>query len=142
MLRVTFTIAIILYCLGHDSYTDMVNLHIALLPDAVYHAITRLRTSFGRTARTWRLFNLVRNPLNGDIEVGDVDISVAAVGELGVTGRFDEEAWGFLKFGAGLLDRVALTGDVQVRAAGDIVVVFALDDGCDPLRELHSGLLC
>lgn len=84
----------------------------------------------------------MRNPLNGDIEVGDVDISVAAVGELGVTGRFDEEAWGFLKFGAGLLDRVALTGDVQVRAAGDIVVVFALDDGCDPLRELHSGLLC
>jgi len=103
VLLVTFTIAIALKCLDHDPYTDIVIVHVALRSDAVYQAIARLRTSFGRTARTWRLFNLARNLLNGDVEVGGVDLAVDTVGHLGSADRLEGEA-------EGLLDGVGLAG--------------------------------
>lgn len=64
-------------------------------------------------------FNLVRNLLNGVVEVGNVDLPVEAVGHLGGADRLEGGA-------EGLLDGVALAGDVQRRAEDDVAVTLSV----------------
>ncbi len=60
----------------------------------------------------------MRNPPNGDVEVGDVDLPVETAGDLVGAGYLEEQAEGLLKVSACLLDAVAPAGDVQLRAEG------------------------
>jgi len=48
-----------------------------------------------------------RNLLNGDVEVGDVDLAVKALRDRRWTCGLEEETEGLLEVGAGLLDGVA-----------------------------------
>jgi hypothetical protein len=54
------------------------------------------------------------------------------------TGGLQKKLDSLLKVPSRLLDRIALAGNVKVRAKGNIAVSFTLDQRCDMLDVLHG----
>jgi hypothetical protein len=57
--------------------------------------------------------------------------------DLCLAGCIEEETYCFLEIKARFLDRVALTGNVDLRAERDIAIALALYEGYSTLRTPH-----
>lgn len=77
----------------------------------------------------------------GDVDRRHVNFLVQTFLAFFGRGGFEKQLQGFPEIGAGFLDGLALAGDVQFRAQGDVPITLALDN-CRELLQLRgrSGL--
>lgn len=66
---------------------------------------------------------------NGNLDAGDVELAFPPPLDLVGWCRFEEQLQRLGEVRAGFGDGVALAGDIELRADGDIAVVFGFDDG-------------
>jgi hypothetical protein len=63
-----------------------------------------------------------------EVETGHVDLRVQPRCDLGRVGRLQEQAHRFGEVAAGIFDRIALAGDVQLGTERDVAISLASDD--------------
>src|SRR5579883_1470650 len=79
-----------------------------------------------------------RNLPNGDLQTSDEDLVVEPLLYLGRIGTLEEQLQRLGQVALGILDGIALAGDVQFGAEGNIAVSLALDNGSQLMGALHT----
>ncbi len=106
---------------------------VAIVPSGLFYMIRwlpRRRTAWNPSdfeIRQTSSPERTRSLPNRDLDLGDKNFRVETLFDLARVGGFKEQSPGLDQIGAGLLDRVALTGDVQIGTQGYKAVVLALD---------------
>src|SRR5260370_25861469 len=83
----------------------------------------------------------VRSLPNLHVERCDVELALEALPDLTLARRLEEEGDRLLDVVASLLDAVALAGNVEFGAQGNVAVPFAVDPGSDMLDALHPFIM-
>jgi len=78
---------------------------------------------------------------NRDLEACHVELGVQSLLDLGWTGRLEKQLKCFDEISPGLLNSVALAGDVELRAERDIAIALPLDQRGHLLDLFHHLIL-
>src|SRR2546426_8402093 len=83
----------------------------------------------------------VRSLPNLHVERCDVELALEALPDLTLARSLEEDGDRLLDVVASLLDVVALAGNVEFGAQGNVAVPFAVDPGSDMLDALHAFIM-
>lgn len=80
-----------------------------------------------------------RNLGNSHLDLTHISLVAQPGRDLGVIGALEEQLDGLNKVQAGLLNAVALAGDVELRAERDEALPFTLENASQNAGALHGG---